>query len=1016
MRPRDVYDNTIEWNLIGVDEGGDGPMPNAADGIRFSGLGLGTISGNVISDNLISGNGANGVYLGANVTATVLTGNKIGVDQTGTAAIGNAANGILVGSGAHQNVLGGTVYADANTISGNGANGVWIKDTGSSGNSVQWNYIGLDASGTNAITNQENGIRIGPQCQLNTVVDCYVSGNRANGILVEGPGGGHRIDANIVGLNTAGNAVPNQGRAGVYLHLGTQSNLITTNVISGNANHGIEIASDQNTIDTNRIGTDTAGTTGVGNAASGIYVSGDANTISGNTICANAHYGIEAHADSVSSVTITYNRIGVGIAGGALGNDYAGVWLGKNFRNCIVGDALAPAGGHVAGGYNNLIANNGFGAGGAGHPGILVGEVGTKVLDQEPYGNIILTNSIVNNACEAIRLDYFEPGDSGNLHDLGLSAPTVDPMIVWPLITGQTNLDAANWTADVVQVFWVPTKDTCQQCEAKLFLGDAVIGAAGLWSLNYPGALSPGYIVATDTAHRVGYAGFTQTSETVCSSYFPSGWGNNNNGMAALYYARLPEGNATASHALATTGIRGSDSFISGQALDGGIWKATAWHGTWLQGPSSWMLEFLPVPGGVLDSEAEAIGRSENGSVTAVGTVADGNGVRTAVAWDWSGSHWNLLILPDLGGGSGQGRAHVAQIHDASALAAGWSTMTTDASEKPTACAWSRSGGQGSAWSIAALPDYGTEYGSEACGALEDVAHGLSLCVGWAGHDPTGSPIPTVWRRIGNDWALASLPLPAGSSRGAAEAIFSVSAPASIEVGGWYETQGGQTRGVRWSSVDGGTNWQVMDQGVYQDYGNSKVLAGASVIPQLPDPLFVGTSFDEAGNAKACGFVPGSCRDWLGFIIAPPDLNLLTATAVSFESHLLTVVGWGKAQGAQSEEAMHHAYALVGWTGTSVPDDATGESSLLARIAPNPARESTRVTFRLPEPSNVRLTVYDVSGRRIATLSPGIMQAGDHSLVWNGHDDSNREVRAGIYLVRLEIGYRSQASPVVVVR
>ncbi len=69
---------------------------------------------------------------------------------------------------------------------------------------------------------------------------------------------------------------------------------------------------------------------------------------------------------------------------------------------------------------------------------------------------------------------------------------------------------------------------------------------------------------------------------------------------------------------------------------------------------------------------------------------------------------------------------------------------------------------------------------------------------------------------------------------------------------------------------------------------------------------------------------------------------------------------------------------------------------------PNPFRESSRVGFSLTGEGPVKLTVYDVSGRRIAFLLDRSLPPGEYEADWNGLDDSGRPAASGLYFYRLE--------------
>ena len=83
----------------------------------------------------------------------------------------------------------------------------------------------------------------------------------------------------------------------------------------------------------------------------------------------------------------------------------------------------------------------------------------------------------------------------------------------------------------------------------------------------------------------------------------------------------------------------------------------------------------------------------------------------------------------------------------------------------------------------------------------------------------------------------------------------------------------------------------------------------------------------------------------------------------------------------------------------------------LLGIAPNPFNALTRVSYELPEASIVTIRVFDVTGRRVATLVDGERQAGSYAAVWDG-----RAVTSGIYIVWMEAGSFRAARKVMLVK
>lgn len=85
-------------------------------------------------------------------------------------------------------------------------------------------------------------------------------------------------------------------------------------------------------------------------------------------------------------------------------------------------------------------------------------------------------------------------------------------------------------------------------------------------------------------------------------------------------------------------------------------------------------------------------------------------------------------------------------------------------------------------------------------------------------------------------------------------------------------------------------------------------------------------------------------------------------------------------------------------TGQAVADETApyAPRAALAPAFPNPFTGSTTLTFTLAEPQHVRLGVFDVLGRRVATLAEGRLRAGEHTAEWRAE-----ALPPGLYMARL---------------
>jgi uncharacterized delta-60 repeat protein len=209
--------NTVEGNYIGVDVAGSAALRNTGAGVFLtSGASGNSIGGTTAAArNLISGNGGQGIRLsGAGTSANVIQGNYIGTDWTSGHVLGNAASGVTIDGGASNNEIGGTVSGSANVVSGNQAGGVEIRDLGTTGNLVQGNRIGTDASGLLAIGNVTAGVYIHTGASDNGI------GGTATG---------------------AGNLIANNTEQGIRLAAAGQGNSILRNAIRSNGLLGIDL-------------------------------------------------------------------------------------------------------------------------------------------------------------------------------------------------------------------------------------------------------------------------------------------------------------------------------------------------------------------------------------------------------------------------------------------------------------------------------------------------------------------------------------------------------------------------------------------------------------------------------------------------------------------------------------------------------------------------------------------------------------------------------------------------------
>lgn len=395
--------NVVSGCYLGIDPTGTLAVTNGYVPVEITGGAVSNIIGgtSVAARNVISGSGYQGISMhGPGTCFNVIEGNYIGLAPTGAAALSNTWEGIQIWDGAQSNLVGGYSASAGNVISGNGLQGVLISDLGTGGNIVAGNYIGIDPTGSAAISNGWSGVEI-DQSHGNVVGPGNVlSGNGNYGVIISWPGAtGNLVMGNFIGLNANGTAAAPNNYGGVGIFSGAQSNIVggitlaARNVISGNTGQGVVInnsGANNNWIVGNYIGVNPAGAAAIGNggAGVGIYSGAQSNIVGGmtaaarNVVSGNANQGVAIGYVGASGNEVVGNYIGVNATGtAALGNAWAGA-------DCFGGASGNQIGGDIPG-AGNVISGNQI-------QGVLLQDPGTS--GNSVQGNLIGLNAAGNSA------------------------------------------------------------------------------------------------------------------------------------------------------------------------------------------------------------------------------------------------------------------------------------------------------------------------------------------------------------------------------------------------------------------------------------------------------------------------------------------------------------------------------------------------------------------------------------------------------------------------------------------
>ena len=98
---------------------------------------------------------------------------------------------------------------------------------------------------------------------------------------------------------------------------------------------------------------------------------------------------------------------------------------------------------------------------------------------------------------------------------------------------------------------------------------------------------------------------------------------------------------------------------------------------------------------------------------------------------------------------------------------------------------------------------------------------------------------------------------------------------------------------------------------------------------------------------------------------------------------------------------VHYFGDCTGVTGADIPASARG--NFLSKGCPNPSRGSVQIDYGVAREGDVRLSVFDVRGRRVSVLVDGQRPRGASRVIWNGTDGFGRRLPAGLYFYRIEM-------------
>ncbi len=437
----------------------------AVSGLRIS------ATDSTIRGLAITGFTANGVRIQTGGGNTI-AGCNIGLSTRGDLSAGNGSVGIEIVN-APNTVIGGESGNDRNIISGNGAQGVRVRGTASTGTRILGNVIGLSVPGTATVPNGQQGVLVEESGGAliggaNLAQRNIIAGNTLSGVHIQGARDA-QILGNLVGLATSGSESISNGGAGILLEDAVDCRVGGTisgqgNTVAGSGLDAVAIVGSNatgNRVEGNRIGTSFNSRAVLGNGQNGVSISGGRNnTIGGtepaaaNIIAGSGRSGIRI-ADDAQGNTILRNVIGAGPDGVTdFGNARSGVEIENAANNAVGSGDVSDA---------NTIRFNGI-------DGVTISGTST--------GNRITANLIDSNDALGIDLGPAGPtvndeGDTDAGPNTGLNFPVLDRVVY-----GADSVTVEGIAPAGVRIeLYVADDDVSGYGEGRLFIGAGTEGA-----------------------------------------------------------------------------------------------------------------------------------------------------------------------------------------------------------------------------------------------------------------------------------------------------------------------------------------------------------------------------------------------------------------------------------------------------------------------------------------------------------------------------------------------------------
>ncbi len=215
-----------------------------------------------------------------------------------------------------------------------------------------------------------------------------------------------------------------------------------------------------------------------------------------------------------------------------------------------------------------------------------------------------------------------------------------------------------------------------------------------------------------------------------------------------------------------------------------------------------------------------------------------------------------------------------------------------------------------------------------------------------------------------------------------------------------------------------------------------KALAGNGVIVNQPTWLAYGgcfgiNTFDAVtpvatGATSLAEFLAPGCVSG-AYSYSAATLNVLPSTSrvISMPYDFMFIYDDPNCGGAKAAAPLTARAQILkdilGYFGVgSNPGDVSGIlpgiEEFEAQAAPNPFNPMTKISFNMPQKGHVSIKIYGLRGELVRTLIDDVVDAGQHSVTWNGTSNSGASVSSGVYFYEARYGNEVQVNKITMVK